>query len=74
MEQRIVVMLRCLRHDTYTVRGETQAAAGERIYSVELKLGTVTSIADFTATPGPESRWYLRAVDLEKLSAICGAK
>ena len=76
MERRIVIMLRCLRHDSYAVRGETPAAGGERVFQVEVKRQNLTAVADFTTTPGPEGRFYLRTLDLENpgIQAICGAR
>jgi hypothetical protein len=73
MEKRIVIMLRCLRHDSYSVLNETQAIGGERIFQVQIKFKSLTAVSDFTTTPGPESRFYVRTLDFEKLQAICGA-
>jgi hypothetical protein len=71
LEQREIVLMKCLRHDSYTVHGETPAAGGERVFSVELKLGTLMPRTDFTATPGPAGRWYIRTFDLDRLQQIC---
>jgi hypothetical protein len=74
LEQRIIYMMRCLRHDSFSILSESPAADGERMYSVEVRRGTLTPKANFTSTPGPKSRWYLRNVDLEPLSSICVSK
>lgn len=76
MEQRIIYMMRCLRHDTYTVLSEQPATGGERISRVQLKLGSTTAVSDFTTTPGPDNRFYVRTLDLEtpSIKAICIAK
>lgn len=74
LEMREIYMMRCLRHDSYTVRGETPSTGGDRIFSVEIKRGTLTPVADFTATRGPQSRWYVLTVDLAKLNPICVAR
>lgn len=71
LEQREIILMKCLRHDSYSVLGETPAVGGERVFNVELKLGSLTARSDFTATPGPASRWYLRNFDVPKLQLIC---
>jgi hypothetical protein len=71
LEQREIILMKCLRHDSYSILGETPAAGGERVFNVELKLGGVTARSDFTATLGPANRWYLRNFDTTKLQQIC---
>jgi len=71
LEKREIVLMKCLRHDTYSIMGETPAAGGERVFSVELRLGSLTPRSDFTTTQGPASRWYVRTFDFEKLQQIC---
>jgi hypothetical protein len=73
-EQREVIMMRCLRHDSYRVLGEAPAAGGERVLAAELKFGDLTRSANFTAIPGPSSRWYLQQVEIDKLGDICQRK
>ena len=74
MEQRIIFMMRCLRHDSYTVNSETPAVGDKRIFSVTIKLGALTAVTDFTTTPGPEGRFYLETLDIGKVNVICTAK
>ena len=74
MEMRIIYMMRCLRHDSYTVNAETPAVADKRTFNVTVKYGNVTAVTDFTTTRGPESRYFLETFDLPKAQAICGAK
>jgi len=71
LEQREIVLMKCLRHDSYSILGETPAAGGERVFSVELRLGSLPLRSDFTTTQGPASRWYVRTFDFEKLQQIC---
>jgi hypothetical protein len=73
MEQRLVYMAKCLRHDSYTVRGETAIIGGERQFTVELKYRRVVASDDFVVTPGPVGRWFVRIFDPAKLNAICAA-
>lgn len=70
-EQREVVMMRCLRHESYRVQGEGPAAGGERMMIVELKYRDLTRATNFYAVPGPKQRWFIRQVDLEPLQLIC---
>jgi hypothetical protein len=73
MEMRLVYMMRCLRHDSYSIMTETPAVGGERIFAVQLKRGTLTPVANFTATPG-QGRWFVSNVDLAALNSICVAQ
>jgi len=71
LEKREIIMMKCLRHDTYSILGETPAAGGERVFSVELRIASLTPRSEFTTTQGPGSRWYVRTFDFEKLQQIC---
>lgn len=71
LEKRLIYMMRCLRHDSYSIISETVATDGERVYSVEVRRGSLTPNANFTSTPGPQNRWYLRTLQLDKLNSIC---
>lgn len=73
MEQRLIIMAKCLRHDSYTVRGETAIMGGERQYNVELRYRGAVATEDFVTTPGPGGRWYVNRFDVGKLNAICQA-
>ena len=74
LEKRAIYLMRCLRHDSYMVLTETPAAGGERIFGVQLRRGTLTAVSNFTATLGPQGRWYLRDFQAEPLNPICTAK
>lgn len=73
VEKRSIYIMRCLRHDTYSILGEVPVASGERAFTVEVRRGPLTPRADFTATRGPADRWYVRTFELEKLNAICAS-
>ena len=74
MEQRIIIMTRCFRHDSWSIRNETPLVGGDRQFTVELKYRTLTVSRDFTATPGPQSRWYISNIQMEPASPICSAR
>jgi hypothetical protein len=70
-EMREVVFMRCLRHETWRVLGESPAAGGERLMSVEIKFRDLTRSTNFYAVMGPEQRWFIRQFDMEPLTSIC---
>ena len=71
MEQRELIMMRCLRHDSYKVVNDRPSTNGDRILSVELSRKSLTRPSDFVATKGPESRWYVQTADLNALKDLC---
>jgi hypothetical protein len=74
LEKREVILMRCLRHDRYQVLSEAPATGGERVFTVELAFRTLVRSSNFTATPGPRGRWYLKQVDdIDNLQAICAS-
>ena len=74
LEMRVIYMMKCLRHDTYTILTETPAVGDKRIFAVQLKYKNFAAMADFTTTRGPDSRFYLEQFDPEELNVICSAK
>ncbi|MGH7678818.1 MAG: hypothetical protein ACRENU_10155 [Gemmatimonadaceae bacterium] len=74
MEKRLLYIMRCMRHDSYSIVAESPGMGRERMYSVEVRRGPLAPKANFWSTPGPENRWYLRDFELEKLNSICAAK
>ncbi len=74
LEMREVIMMRCLRHDTYTVLTETAAPNSDRVFVVELRLRNSSLRSNFTTTRGPKNRWYVLEVGLQALQNICTAK
>jgi hypothetical protein len=71
VEKRAIIMMACLKHDSYQVLGEAPASAGERVMAVEIKFRALTRPTNFTAAPGPASRWFIRTLELEPLNDIC---
>ena len=71
LEQREIILLCYLKHDSYKISSESPAANGERVFSVETTYRDLTRSANFFATPGPANRWYLRTFETEKLTDIC---
>lgn len=71
IEQREVIMMGCLKHDSYRTGAESPASGGERVVAVEIKFRDLTRTTNFYATPGPSNRWYVRTFDLESVRDIC---
>lgn len=73
-EQSEVIMMGCLKHDSYRVLGEAPAAGGERVLAVELKYADLTKATNFFLTRGPAERWYVRQFEMEPVRNICTAR
>ena len=74
VEKRAIYLIRCLRHDSYSVLTETPAAGGDRVMTVQLKRGNLAPSGMFTTTIGPQGRWYVSNLDTEAFNSICSAK
>jgi hypothetical protein len=74
LEKREIIMMTCLKHDSYHVLGEAPAPAGERVMAAEITYRGLTRSTNFTATRGPNGRWFLRTLELEPLRDICANK
>jgi hypothetical protein len=74
LEKREIIMMTCLKHDSYRVLGEAPAPAGERVMAVEVRFKDLTPSTNFTAVRGPSERWYIRTLELEALREICARK
>ena len=73
-EQREVIMMPCLKHDTFQVVAEVTSAGVNRVLSVELSYKDLTASSNFIATQGPGSRWYVQQFEPKDLQMICVAR
>ncbi len=73
VEKREVVMMRCFRHDSYRVLGNSPAADGERVFQVELTRGTLRRTTNFYVTRGAD-RYYVRTADMEPVRDLCSGR
>jgi hypothetical protein len=73
MEQRELILIRCLKHDSFRVLGDSPALDGERLLRVELVRGTLVRATDFSIARGGD-RWYVRNAGLESAKDLCSAK
>jgi hypothetical protein len=73
LEQREIIMAKCLRHDSYEIVGEAPTVGGAKAMVLSLRFGDLTRSADFVVVPGPSNRWYVQDVTgmMEKLRDIC---
>jgi hypothetical protein len=74
LEQREIIMTKCLRHDSYEIAADAPAAGGGRAMVLNLKLGGVSRSTSFHVVPGPSQRWYVKEFDMSKLQEICMSK
>jgi hypothetical protein len=73
MEQRELYLIRCLKHDSFRVLGDSPALDGERSMRVELVRGTVAKSTDFSLARSGD-RWFVRTFALDPVKDLCAAK
>ena len=73
-EQREIILMCYLKHDTYRVLGEAPASNGERVLALEVKYKDLTRSTNLVAARGPNERWFVRQFDIEALRDICARK
>lgn len=71
LEQRTFIMQQCLLHDRFRIVGETPGVAGRRVFDVELTKGDMLRRTTFTTIEGPQQRWYVQEVDLQRTMDLC---
>jgi hypothetical protein len=71
LEKRELVMMRCLRHDSYEIVGDAPALNGSRAMVVQVNYGEVSVSTDMQVVRGAAGRWYVRDLNLPKLQEIC---
>ena len=73
MEQRELYLIRCLKHDSFRVLGDSPAVDGERLMRVELVRGTVAKTTDFSMARSGD-RWFVKNVALDPVKSLCTAR
>ena len=74
LEKRELIMITCLKHDSYDIIGDAPAPGGGRAIAVNLKLGALARSTSFQVVRGPSNRWYVQKFDLESLEQICAQR
>lgn len=64
LEQREMIMARCLEHDSASFLEDSPGTEGDRLIRFTLFRGTLTRTTTFTVVPGPQSRWYVEQINL----------
>ena len=74
LEMRAIILIGCLKHDSYRVLSENPAENQERVVALESRYQDLTRSANYFVTRGPANRWYVRQVDIERLNDICARR
>ncbi|MGH7617191.1 MAG: hypothetical protein ACREPM_08195 [Gemmatimonadaceae bacterium] len=74
LEKRELIMVRCLRHDTYDIAADAPAPGGARALVVKLSYKDVSRSSNFEVVMGPSNRWYVQKFDLVALNDICAVR
>lgn len=72
-DQRVYVMMRCLKNDSAKVRGEVPGTSGGRVLLVELFRGAEKRQTSFTTVQGPQ-RWFVEQIDMEPVRDLCAMR
>lgn len=70
-EMRSYYIVKCLRHDRYSILSEGNAAGGRRVVAAQVTKGSLTKSTSFTLARGPQGRWLVENLELEPLTQIC---
>src|SRR5690606_5130283 len=65
LEQRELIMIWCMNHDSARVGGELPHGENGRAYRVDLVRGQRTRTTTVYTVPGPGGRWYVENADLD---------
>jgi hypothetical protein len=71
VEMREIYIVKCVRHDKFTIVSDAPGQTGTRILAVQLVRGPLTRMTDFTEVQDQKGRWYVREFQIEKLTDIC---
>lgn len=74
IEQREVILMCHLKHDSYRVLSDAPAVNNERVLGVELKYRDLTRLSNFTVGKGPTDRWYVFRFEMDPLREICARR
>ncbi|HVB30434.1 MAG TPA: hypothetical protein VNE60_02790 [Gemmatimonadaceae bacterium] len=71
LQQRELIMLCYLKHDSYKILGDAPSMDNTRALSVDVTRKERTHATTFTAVRGKNGRWYVEAVDIQPLTDFC---
>jgi len=73
-DQREIIMMCYLKHDSYRIMGEAPSTDGDRVIAMEVKFKDLTRSTTFKATKAQSNRWFVRQFDNDALRDICAKK
>lgn len=73
-DQREIIMMCYLKHDSYRIAGEAPATNGDRVIAAELKFKDLTRSTSFKTTRVSSNRWFVLGFEMEPLRDICAKK
>jgi hypothetical protein len=74
LEQRELIMMCWLKHDSFDIVGDAPNPGGTRAYVVSLASGGKSQSTTFDVVQGPGSRWYVKSFDPSKLQENCARR
>jgi hypothetical protein len=72
--KRELVIICYTRHDRYDVVGDAPAVSGGRTMAINLSYKGLSRATTAEVVRGPNSRWYVKDIDVTKLGDICAKK
>ena len=73
-DQREIIMMCYLKHDSYRIMGEAPSTEGDRMIAMEVKFKDLTRSTSFKATRVSSNRWFVARFEMEPLRDICARK
>ena len=73
-DQREIIMMCYLKHDSYRIMGEAPSTDGDRVIAMEVKFKDLTRSTSFKATRAQSNRWFVLKFDNDALRDICAKK
>lgn len=72
-EMRAYIVVKCVRHDRYSLLSEGSAADNRRVAAVQITKGALSKTTNFTFARNKQSRWYVEKFEMEPVTQICQA-
>ena len=73
-DQREIIMMCYLKHDSYRIMGEAPSTDGDRVIAMEVKFKDLTRSTTFKATKANSNRWFVLKFDNDALRDLCAKK
>ncbi len=75
LQERELIMLCYLKHDTYTVLGDAPSLNRDRVFAVEITYGKIRHTGQFAVGPASNGRYYVFSVNnFPEFQDVCGKK